>query len=122
MKVKSKAAGQIHLKYLQLVRTLKDRNKLPFLDPLEESVLNALCVAWHNGESPTVLQVVLMNDIGSTPTVHRRMKSLVKKKLVQLRVNESDNRIKFVCPGELASDYFSFLDECIKIAANARVL
>ena len=113
MKIKSKAAEQKYFRYLQLVRTLREKNKLPTLDPIEESVINALGITWQSGEEITVVQLLKRKELASPTSIHRRIKTLTKKKLLQLRLDEDDHRFKYVCPGEMAKKYFSSLTDCI---------
>jgi DNA-binding MarR family transcriptional regulator len=67
----------------------------------------------------TVLQAMgMMTEISST-TAHRRIKSLRKKGLIALNIDEVDNRIKYVVPTDQSNKYFAQLGQCLDKAQSA---
>jgi len=105
-----------YLKFLNLLEAVKGLPSFPSLDPVEERLLNTFAVLWQVGAPVTVLQSMEILDSTSPATVHRRLKTLRKKGFIALKVDESDNRVKFIRPTDLANTYFAKLEECLKTA------
>jgi DNA-binding MarR family transcriptional regulator len=55
----------------------------------------------------------------SPSTVHRRLKTMRKKGLIDLAVDEIDNRIKYIVHTNLTDKYFSHLGQCLAKAVTA---
>ena len=116
---KMAASAGLYLRFLNLVRALDNVPKFPVLDATEERLLSQLALAWETGKSVTVLQTMSMESGVSPTTIHRRLKSLKKKGVIELAMDESDNRIKYVLPTQLSIDYFTTLSDCLASAAKA---
>ena len=54
----------------------------------------------------------------SPATIHRRLKSLRKKGIIELAVDEADNRVKYVKPTALAADYFAQINQALFAATR----
>ncbi|MBB3180994.1 winged helix-turn-helix domain-containing protein [Variovorax sp. Sphag1AA] len=111
----SRQLSQTYLKFVNLVSAIRG---LPALDAVEERVLTGLAVAWSKGERVPVLQAMELAPDSSPTTVHRRLKSLREKGLIELREDERDSRIKYVLPTSAAEDYFARLGKCLSTAAR----
>jgi DNA-binding MarR family transcriptional regulator len=108
----------LYLKFLNLVRAMDDASTMPSLDATEERLLSQLANAWAADKRVTVLEAMnLESDVSST-TIHRRIKSLKKKGVISLEMDETDNRIKYVLPTQLASEYFAALSKCMVAATK----
>ena len=59
------------------------------------------------------LLAAVLDAEASPTTIHRRIKSLRKKGVIQLTVDEIDNRIKYVAPTALATEYFAQLSNAL---------
>ena len=55
----------------------------------------------------------------SPSTVHRRLKTLRKKRLIALDVVQIDNRIKYIVHTELTNSYFAHLGQCLAKPVDA---
>jgi DNA-binding MarR family transcriptional regulator len=51
-------------------------------------------------------------DVSST-TIHRRLKSLAQKGVISFEIDEKDNRVKYILPTKIASEYFDKLSKCL---------
>jgi len=111
----SRQLSQTYLKFVNLVSAIRE---LPALDAMEERVLTGLAIAWSKGERVPVLHAMALAPDTSPTTVHRRLKSLRQKGLIELREDENDSRIKYVLPTSAAEDYFARLGKCLSAAAR----
>jgi hypothetical protein len=107
-----------YLKFLNLVHAVRQLPAFPPMDPMEERLLNQLAASWHAGIQVTVLEAMRMSQDASATTVHRRLKTLRKKGIISLDIDEADNRIKYIAPTELATAYFAKLGHCLDLATK----
>jgi predicted transcriptional regulator len=114
---KSDDLSKTYLRFLNLVSAIKG---LPTLDAVEERVLNGLASTWAAGAKVTVLEAMELGSDTSPSTVHRRLKGLRKKGLIEFRADEADNRIKYIMPTELAKGYFAKLGQCLDMATRGQ--
>lgn|SRR5512133_670460 len=106
-----------YLKFLHLVRTVRQLPGYPDMDGTEVRLLNALAQVWRSGIRIGVLDAMnLLPDV-SPSSVHRRLKTLRTKGLVSLEEDKVDGRIKYVVGTELFARYLSKMDECLAQAA-----
>jgi DNA-binding transcriptional ArsR family regulator len=80
----------------------------------DRALLDRLAQLWSDDMPPTVVE--MMNSQAgfmSPTTVHRRLKTLRKMGMVELRQNTDDNRCKFVTPTEKCIAYFDLMGTCI---------
>ena len=107
-----------YLKFLNLVQALRELPAFPSIDPIEERLLNQLAATWHLGKKITVLEAMAMSSDASSTTVHRRLKTLKQKGIVELIADTDDNRVRYIIPTKLATDYFDQLGKCLEVAAQ----
>ncbi len=113
---------QASLNYIRYIHLTKAVNKLPqftLLDPIEERLLNYFASAWYTGKKLTVLETMHASPDVSPSTVHRRLKTLRKKGLIDLDVDQIDNRIKYIVHTDFTDSYFSHLGQCLAKAVDA---
>jgi hypothetical protein len=106
------------LRFLELVHSVRELNKLPFMDPLEERMLSALARLWLANVNVTTIQAMNLPKEMSIATANRKLQSLAKKNLIRYENDANDRRIKYIKPTGLASEYFSTLSECMNKAAK----
>ena len=111
--------SEVYLRFLKLVQVVRSLPEFPDLDPVEERLLNLFATVWHSDRKITVLQAMGLSDDVSSTTAHRRLKSLRKKGVITLLSDETDNRIKYVMPTPMATQYFSQLGQCLNQAQSA---
>jgi hypothetical protein len=66
----------------------------------------------------TVVEAMNILPGTSTATVYRRLTSLRKKGLLEIQLDETDLRVKYVLPTKAATDYFSQLADCLVKASR----
>jgi DNA-binding transcriptional ArsR family regulator len=115
---KPQAKQNAYLKFLSLVQALRDTPTFPVIDATEERLLQQLATAWAAGKQVTVLEAMQMETDTSPATIHRRLKSLRKKGIIELAVDEADNRVKYVKPTALAADYFAQINQALFAATR----
>ena len=77
--------------------------------------MDQLATSWTQGKKITVLFAMRMCDDASASTVHRRLKTLRIKGMLDLELDQDDNRVKFIVPTELATA----LGQSVVMAAGA---
>ena len=115
-------SSTLYLKFLNLVRAMDDASTIPSLDATEERLLTQLANAWAVDKRVTVLEAMNLDAEVSSTTIHRRIKSLKKKGVISLETDETDNRVKYILPTPLATEYFAALSRCMIAAAKGSSL
>ena len=108
-----------YIKFLHLIQAVNKSPQFPSLDPMEERLLNYFASAWFSGKKMTVLETMNTSPEMSSSTVHRRLKTLRKKGLINLDVDQIHNRIKYIVHTNLTNHYFSHLGQCLAKAVDA---
>jgi hypothetical protein len=111
--------SKTYTKFLSLVQAIRELPAFPKLDPVEERLLNQLAAAWEAGENVTVLEAMNMSPDASARTVHRRLKTLREKGMLQLKEHKSDSRIRYIMPTPATRKYFEKLGRCLVQAMRA---
>jgi DNA-binding MarR family transcriptional regulator len=107
-----------YLRFLNLMQAVRTLPAYPAIDALEERLLNVLAASWAQDKHITVLTATAMLDDTSATTLHRRLKSMRAKGLIDLQVDTVDYRVKYVVPTPLTQRYFSELGACMHKAAQ----
>ena len=107
-----------YLRFLNLMQAVRTLPVFPSLDALEERLLNVLAASWAQDKQITVLTATALLDDTSATTVHRRLKSMRSKGLIDLQVDTVDYRVKYVVPTALTQRYFSELGACMQKATQ----
>ncbi len=115
---KNNTAPSAYLKFLNLVQALKAIPTFPTMDSTEERPLHQLASAWNTGKQITVLEAMQLETDTAPTTIHRRLKSLREKGIIELTTDEIDNRIKYVFPTPLAAKYFAQLNQALTKASK----
>lgn len=102
-----------YLKFLNLAQAVRSLPSFPSMDSCEEVLLNTLARKWDVGQQVTVVEAMNMLPDTSPSTVHRRLKTLRKKKFIALEGDQIDNRIKYVIATPLSKKYLSKMEECL---------
>jgi DNA-binding MarR family transcriptional regulator len=108
---------ETYLNFLRISGDVRKSESFPSLDLPEERLLDLLAIYWSSGKKITVLKAMQMSSDASSTTVHRRLKTLRLKGMLELELDEDDNRVKYIIPTQLALDYLSQLGKSILEAA-----
>jgi DNA-binding MarR family transcriptional regulator len=107
-----------YLRFLNLVQAIREIPTFPVMDPVEERLLTMLAAVWHREKKITVLEAMSLTHEISATTAHRRLKTLRKKGMIDLDVDQSDSRVKYVVPTTLAKQYFTALGQALDKAQH----
>jgi len=108
-----------YLRFLNLMQAVRTLPMYPAIDALEERLLNVLAASWAQDKQITVLTATALLDDTSATTLHRRLKSMRAKGLIDFQVDTEDFRVKYVVPTALTRHYFSELGACMHKASQA---
>ncbi len=111
--------SEIYLNFLRISGDLRKSAAFPPLDLPEERLLDSLAMFWSSGKKITVLKAMQMSSDASSTTVHRRLKTLRLKGMLELQMDEDDNRVKYINSTQLSRDYLSHLGKSVVAAASA---
>ena len=111
--------SEIYLSFLRISGDLRKSAAYPPLDLPEERLLDSLAMFWSSGKKITVLKAMQMSSDASSTTVHRRLKTLRLKGMLELQMDEDDNRVKYINSTQLSRDYLSHLGKSVVAAASA---
>jgi DNA-binding MarR family transcriptional regulator len=112
--------SEIYLNFLRISGDLRKSPAYPQLDLPEERLLDLLAFFWNSGKKITVLKAMQMSSDASSTTVHRRLKTLRLKGMLELQMDEDDNRVKYINSTQLSRDYLSHLGKSVVAAATAK--
>ncbi|MGV0981794.1 MAG: MarR family transcriptional regulator [Polynucleobacter sp.] len=100
-------------KYLELLTSLDKSNKQLGLDGMDVLLLNVIAKASAEKRILNVKDLLTLKEIASQATIHGRLKKLVDKKLVVLKANGGDARLKEVVLTKLAHNRYEMLSKVI---------
>lgn len=103
-------------KYFDYLAILDKSNKQFDLDAIDEFLLNVLAKASCKKQIVNVKDLLGLKEIASQATLHGRLKKLVEKKLILLKGNKVDGRVKEVTLTKLATKRFEILTKAIEKA------
>ena len=98
-----------YLRFLNLIDALGHIKSGDQLDSLETILLNHIGVRKSNGQELLVNDLIFLIDYGSPATLHKRIKSLVSKRYIDLIVDAQDGRKKSVVLTQKAIKHFDQL-------------
>ena len=65
-----------YIKFLNLANAIRNLTIFPFINPMEERLLNYVAIAWQSDKRLNISET-MHSDIGMSPSsVHRHLKSL----------------------------------------------
>ena len=98
------------VKVLNLLNGIREFAPFDRLSAHEDELLRSLIVYWHSNGELTVSEIMKTFGSKSQSTTYRRVMALRDKGMINLRVDKSDRRVKFVEPTALAHDYVQHID------------
>lgn len=101
-----------------MAQAVRQSPAFPSLDLAEERLLDQLAASWCVGKRITVVKAMQMSPDASSTTIHRRLKTLRTKGMLELEMDEDDNRVKFIVATELSRSYLGKLGESVVMAST----
>lgn len=103
-------------KYLKYLVAFDKSNRKFKLSNDERLLLDVVALAKHNGKVMYVKDLITLNHIASQATLHKALKILVDKKLLEFKITEEDGRLKKVHLTKLAIKRYNELSKAIEDA------
>ena len=103
-------------KYFEYLAILDKSNRQLDIDAIDELLLNVIAKASYKEHTLNVKDLLGLKEIASQATIHGRLKKLAEKKLISLKGNGIDGRIKEVILTKLATKRFELLSKAIEKA------
>ncbi len=92
------------LKTFAAIEAARSRTLFADLCPTEMTMISRFSIAWGEDRPPTVMEAMRMFEQISPSTVHRHLKKLRDKKLIELVEDAQDNRTKRITPTQRLLD------------------
>jgi hypothetical protein len=103
-----------YFRFLQVARTLTEAQETA-LSANHRALLEAVVLAWHEGQPLSVRQAISLESLGSPATLHKRLSTLRSAGYLTEISVEGDRRTKLLGPTSLALDYFAQLGDAMAL-------
>lgn len=112
--------SQLYLRFLRMARAV-DIQKTPVnnIDYSALLLLNEIAVQHHDGKNITVTQAMLLSNIASPATIHRKLDELRAAGLIEQVFEGKNRRTKYLVPTKEADSYFAKMSKAITNAVNS---
>jgi len=112
--------SQLYLRFLNFARAV-DIQKTPVknIDSTALLLLNEIAVQHLDGKNITVTQAMLLSNIASPATVHRKLDELREAGLIEQVFEGKNRRTKYLVPTKEADSYFAKMSKAITNAVNS---
>jgi DNA-binding MarR family transcriptional regulator len=101
-------------KYFKYLSILNKSNKQLDLDNVDVLLLDTIAKANDAGRILNVKDLLPLKEIASQATIHGRLKHLVNTKLITLKSNKDDGRLREVVLTKLAHKRYEILSKAIE--------
>ena len=101
-------------KYFKYLAILEKSNRHLDLNNADVLILNAIAKANDARSILYVKDLLSLKEVASQATIHGRLKHLVDSKLITLKSNKADGRLKEVVLTKLARKRYEILSKAIK--------
>jgi hypothetical protein len=112
--------SQLYLRFLNFARAV-DIQKTPVknIDSTALLLLNEIAVQHHNGKNVTVTGAMLLSNIASPATIHRKLDELREVGLIEQVFEGKNRRTKYLVPTKEADSFFVKMSKAITNAVNS---
>ena len=112
--------SQLYLRFLNFARAV-DTQKTPVknIDATALLLLYEIAVENNNGKNITVTQAMLLSNIASPATIHRKLDELREAGLIEQVFEGKNRRTKYLVPTKEADSYFAKMSKAITNAINS---
>ena len=101
-------------KYFKYLAILEKSNRQLDLNNTDVLILNTVAKANDARSILYVKDLLLLKEVASQATIHGRLKHLVDSKLITLKSNKADGRLKEVVLTKLARKRYEILSKAIE--------
>jgi hypothetical protein len=96
-------------RYFDFLAILDKSNRQFDLGAIDELLLNVIAKASYEGRTLNVKDLLGLKEIASQATIHGRLKKLAEKKLISVKGNGVDGRVREILLTKLANKRFELL-------------
>ena len=112
--------SKLYLRFLRIARAVEIQNTpIKNIDSTALLLLNEIAVQHLDGKNITVTEAMLLSNIASPATVHRKLDELRKAGLIEQVFEGKNRRTKYLVPTKEADTYFSKMSKAITSAVNS---
>jgi len=112
--------SKLYLRFLRIARAVEIQNTpIKNIDSTALLLLNEIAVQHLDGKNITVTEAMLLSNIASPATVHRKLDELREAGLIEQVFEGKNRRTKYLVPTKEADTYFSMMSKAITSAVNS---
>ena len=112
--------SKLYLRFLRIARAVEIQNTpIKNIDSTALLLLNEIAVQHLDGKNITVTQAMLLSNIASPATVHRKLDELREAGLIEQVFEGKNRRTKYLVPTKEADSYFAKMSKAITSAVNS---
>jgi len=112
--------SKLYLRFLRIARAVEIQNTpIKYIDSTALLLLNEIAVQHLDGKNITVTEAMLLSNIASPATVHRKLDELREAGLIEQVFEGKNRRTKYLVPTKEADTYFSKMSKAITSAVNS---
>jgi hypothetical protein len=108
----------LYLRFRTLLESLKDLPAADVMTPELEKLLAVIGNAWHAGKPYPVRKLLIIEELGSPATIHKRIHQLKDAGFLSFENLERDSRVRLVVPTDQALRHFAEHAKVIQQAAK----
>ncbi len=112
--------SKLYLRFLRIARAVEIQNTpIKNIDSTALLLLNEIAVQHLDGKNITVTEAMLLSNIASPATVHRKLDELREAGLIEQVFEGKNRRTKYLVPTKEADSYFAKMSKAITNAVNS---
>ena len=112
--------SQLYLRFLRIARAVEIQNTpVKNIDSTALLLLNEISVQHLDDKNITVTEAMLLSNIASPATIHRKLDELREAGLIEQVFEGKNRRTKFLVPTKEADSYFAKMSKAITNAVNS---
>ena len=108
------------MRFLRIARAVEiESTAVTNIDSSALLLLNEIAVQHLDGKNITVTQAMLLTNIASPATIHRKLNELIEAGLIEQVFQGKNRRTKYLVPTKEADSYFAKMSKAITSAVNS---
>ena len=108
------------MRFLRIARAVEiESTTVTNIDSTALLLLNEIAVQHHDGKNITVTESMLLSNIASPATIHRKLTELLEAGLIEQVFEGKNRRTKYLVPTKEADSYFAKMSKAITNAVNS---
>jgi len=112
--------SKLYMRFLRIARAVEiESTTVTNIDSTALLLLNEIAVQHHDGKNITVTESMLLSNIASPATIHRKLTELLEAGLIEQVFEGKNRRTKYLVPTKEADSYFAKMSKAITNAVNS---